>query len=109
MIGISIYLFLDLRFFLTKKNETCSDNNIMSVDDLYTCKEAAAEISDVQFQNEENMVNRPKGCYLHTPTRWVIFNNHSSGSRMENARQICKRSNVIVLLILISDTRNRNL
>ena len=109
MISISIDLFLDVRFFLTKKNETCSDNNIMSVDDLYTCKEAAAEISDVQFQNEENTANRPKGCYLHTPTRWVIFNNHSSGSRMENARQICKRSNFIVLLILISDTRNRNL
>ena len=109
MISISIDLFLDLRFFLTKKNETCSDNNIMVVDDLYTCKEAAAEISDVQFQNEENTENRPKGCYLHTPTRWVIFNNHSSGSRTENTRQICKRSNVNVLLILISDTRNRNL
>ena len=109
MIRISIHLFLDLRFFLTSKNETCSDNNIMSVDDLYTCKEAAADIPDVQFQNEENTSNRPKGCYLHTPTRWVIFNKHSSGSRMENARQICKRSNVIVLLILISDTRNRNL
>ena len=101
--------FLDLRFFLTERNGTCSDNNIMLVDDLHTCKEAAAEISDVQFQNEENTANRPKGCYLHTPTGWVIFNNHSSGSRMENARQICKRSNVIVLLILISDTRNRNL
>ena len=109
MIGIFIVLFLGLRFFLTEKNETCSDNNIMIVDDLYTCKEAAAEISDVQFQNEENTANRPKGCYLHTPTGWVIFNNHSSGSRIENARQICKRSNVIVLLILISDTRNQNL
>ena len=81
----------------------------MSVDDVYTCKEAADEISDVQFQNEENTANRPKGCYLHTPTGWVIFNNLSAGSRMENARQICKRSNIIVLLILISDTRNRNL
>ena len=109
MINIFIDVFLDPRFFLTEKNETCLDNKIMVVDDPYTCKEAAAEISDVQFQNEENTANRPKGCYLHTPTRWVIFNNHSSGSRMENARQICKRSNVNVLLILISDTRNRNL
>ena len=108
MINIFIDVFLDPRFFLTEKNETCLDNKIMVVDDPYTCKEAAAEISGVQFQNEENTANRPKGCYLHTPTGWVIFNNHSSGSRMENARQICKRSNVIVLLILNFDTTKYN-
>ena len=85
--------FLDLRFFLTERNGTCSDNNIMLVDDLYTCKEAANEISDVQFQNEENTANRPKGCYFQTTTRWVNFNNHSSGSRTENTQQICKKSN----------------
>ena len=63
-----------------------NDHDDTAVDNLSTCKEAAEELK-LNFTRAENIGNYPKGCYVAGD---VFFNQHSTGSRQSNARQICK-------------------
>ena len=82
---IIIYILVT-QYFLTATNELCAEHDDIAVDNLSTCKEAAEEMK-LKFLRAENIGNYPKGCYLAGN---VFFNQHSTGSRQSNARQICK-------------------
>ena len=92
--NIIYYIFsLEARYFLTATNELCAEHDDIAVDNLSTCKEAAEELK-LNFLRAENIGNYPKGCYeskgLRRAAGNVFFNQHSTGSRQSNARQICK-------------------
>ena len=82
-------LFDRARNELSGKGELCSDNGHMGVDDMETCIAAAASLNK-NFKNAENVEKWPKGCYVIDDLNDVYFNQHSTGSRQERARQICK-------------------
>ena len=93
--NIIYYIFsLGGRYFLTATNELCAEHDDIAVDNLSTCKEAAEELK-LNFLRAENIGSYPKGCYeaISLSKRLagnVFFNQHSTGSRQSNARQICK-------------------
>ena len=88
-------------YFLAPKNEPCSHNWGIVVDNANSCEEALNELKRIpadsrkipaaQFYDKpiENK-NMPKGCYLHLANSLVYFNTHSTGSSTWLARQICK-------------------
>ena len=82
-------------YFLTPKNEICSQNMGIAVDNANSCKKALNEIKReiplAQFDDKPIEARYwPKGCYLNLANGLVYFNKHSKGSRQWLARQICK-------------------
>ena len=79
------------RYFLTDYNELCEDN---AVHNLEKCRIAVTDIKNIVpnafFKNTEVEHKYPKGCYLWVPKGAVYFNEHGTGSKHRNARQICK-------------------
>ena len=92
-----IFGFLEIGegYFLAPKNELCSHNMRIVVDNASSCEKALNEIKReiplAQFYDKpiENK-NMPKGCYLHLTNSLVYFNKHSTGSSAWLARPICK-------------------
>ena len=94
---IYILVFLEIGYFLAPKKELCSENKGIAVTDVNSCKKAMYEIKkeihDAKFTKTGlgTGPNWPKGCYLHSASSYVYFNNNSIGStRNHLAQQICK-------------------
>ena len=63
----------------------------VAVNDESTCQKAAEELSgssmNVKMANGENW---PTGCYLQRSNTKVFFNEHRTGSKNDDAYQLCK-------------------
>ena len=82
-------------YFLAPKNELCSHNMGIVVDNANSCEKTLndikREIPAAQFYDKPIEADHlPKGCYLNLANGLVYFNKHSTGSRAWFARQICK-------------------
>ena len=78
---------------MTAEGKLCSEKGDFVVDDRKTCHEAANELR-YDLQEWEDMPDWPNGCFAakvtFTAPYTVFFNKHTSGSRNNKARQICK-------------------
>ena len=65
----------------------------VAVNDKSTCQKAAEELTgssmNVKMDNE-NWENWPKGCYLQRSSPKVFFNEHKTGSKNDDAYQLCR-------------------
>ena len=78
---------------MTAEGKLCSEKGDFVVNDRKTCHEAANELR-YDLQEWEDMPDWPNGCFAakvtFTAPYTVFFNKHTSGSRNNKARQICK-------------------
>ena len=76
------------------KNKLCVQNAVTNLD---TCRRVVSEIRttipNAYFYRSEVDGNYPKGCYLYTFDGMgkVFFNEHDTGSKNTEARQVCKK------------------
>ena len=65
----------------------------VAVNDQSTCQKAAEELSGSSMNVKmasENRENWPTGCYLQRSNTKVFFNEHRTGSKNDDAYQLCK-------------------
>ena len=65
----------------------------VAVNDESTCQKAAEELSGSSMNVKmasENRENWPTGCYLQRSNTKVFFNEHRTGSKNDDAYQLCK-------------------
>ena len=65
----------------------------VAVNDKSTCQKAAEELSGSSMNVKmasENGENWPMGCYLQRSNTKVFFNEHRTGSKNDDAYQLCK-------------------
>ena len=79
---------------MTEDGKLCSEKGDFVVDDRKTCNEAANDLR-YDLQEWDDMPDWPNGCFAAKVGSWptfykVFFNKHTSGSRNNKARQICK-------------------
>ena len=83
-------------YFLATRNTLCSDNGLMhqrvAVNDKSTCQKAAEELSGSSMNGmaSDNGENWPNGCYLQRSNSKVFFNEHKTGSKNDDAYQLCR-------------------
>ena len=64
----------------------------VAVDDKSTCQKAAEELSgsSMSVMASGNGENWPNGCYLQRSNTKVFFNEHKTGSKNDDAYQLCR-------------------
>ena len=65
----------------------------VAVNDESTCQKAAEELSGSSMNVKmasENWENWPTGCYLQRSNTKVFFNEHRTGSKNDDAYQLCR-------------------
>ena len=92
---IIFFCFFSAHYILTAKGKLCSENDDIAVNDIIHCLEAAGTLEksayiktdskDTSLYPEDD-AEYPKGCNFRTD---IYFNQHSTGSSNNNARQIC--------------------
>ena len=99
----TIYSYLDIGFFKTKKNGLCLDNGNIKVYDEEMCKRAADEL-DMNYGGWFWSMVHPSGCHQGWDES-VYYNTEETGARAHNAAQICKitgkEKNVLLHLFIM--------
>ena len=64
----------------------------VAVNDKSTCQKAAEELSgsSMSVMASGNGENWPNGCYLQRSNTKVFFNEHKTGSKNDDAYQLCR-------------------
>ena len=83
---MNISLFFSAHYILTAKGKLCSENDDIAVNNIMHCAEAAETLKKKSFLYPEDEPEYPKGCNFRNN---IYFNQHSTGSSSNNARQIC--------------------
>ena len=74
-------------YIVTATGSLCSDNGDIAVYNEGECK-TAAEMLNNKFGRTIDNAELPKGCFMSSMNR-IHFNQHSTGSSKNDARQIC--------------------
>ena len=75
-------------YYLTEKNDLCTDKGKLPIEDKFDCIQAARTIKNVDFIRTERKPDFPIGCYVNG--KGVYFNTHVKGSREKSSRSICR-------------------
>ena len=67
----------------------CYQNDLMRIDKEEECK-LATEKLEKEYVNTRSKKGFPKGCYFLHHNQKSYFNTHKTGSKSEQAEQICK-------------------
>ena len=89
------FLMFSAHYILSAKGKLCSENDDIAVNNFIHCLEAAGTLKKSAYIKTDNKDNSlypeddaeyPKGCNFRND---IYFNQHSTGSSNNNARQIC--------------------
>ena len=79
---------------MSGKNQLCSHDQKQAIDSIEDCKAAANSFHGKSFKDSRNKHMYPKGCYFLIDNGLIYFNTHSTGSKSDHAKPICKGKNI---------------